>query len=158
MSVAASPDSRNVSRKAVRRLDAATAAPFVIFLIVYALVPRFAADKELTMLIYIGINTMLAISLNLLMGYAGQVSLGHAAFFGLGAYASALLTMQTGAPVWLGFVFAGLLAGLTQGHHRLAELGLQLGVPPAGRGQILLRIENVESGALSALRFTANAL
>ena len=94
MSVAASPDSRNVSRKAVRRLDAATAAPFVIFLIVYALVPRFAADKELTMLIYIGINTMLAISLNLLMGYAGQVSLGHAAFFGLGAYTSAILTVR----------------------------------------------------------------
>jgi len=38
------------------------------------------------------LNAILAVSLNLLMGYAGQISLGHAAFFGIGAYSSALLT------------------------------------------------------------------
>ena len=48
----------------------------------------------LTVLIYVGINTILAVGLNLLMGYAGQVSLGHAAFYGMGAYGSAILTMQ----------------------------------------------------------------
>ena len=41
-----------------------------------------------------GIFAILALSLNLLLGYTGQLSLGHAAFFGIGAYASALLTRQ----------------------------------------------------------------
>ncbi len=52
-------------------------------------------------------NAVLAISLNLLMGYAGQISLGHAAFFGLGAYASAILTTRYGLNPWL-----AMLAGL----------------------------------------------
>ena len=42
-------------------------------------------------LIMAGIFAVLALSLNLLLGYTGQLSLGHAAFFGIGAYASALL-------------------------------------------------------------------
>jgi len=41
-----------------------------------------------------GIFGVLALSLNLLLGYTGQLSLGHAAFFGIGAYASALLTLR----------------------------------------------------------------
>ncbi|HSO80820.1 MAG TPA: branched-chain amino acid ABC transporter permease, partial [Chromatiaceae bacterium] len=41
-----------------------------------------------------GLFAILAVGLNLLMGYAGQISLGHAAFFGLGAYASAILTTR----------------------------------------------------------------
>ncbi len=84
------------------------ALPFLIFLIVYAFVPRFAQDKHLTMLIYIGINTMLAVALNLLMGYAGQISLGHAAFFGIGAYMSAILTIR---PMPMG-VIPGFSVGL----------------------------------------------
>ena len=52
-------------------------------------------------------NAVLAVSLNLLMGYAGQISLGHAAFFGLGAYASAILTAKYGINPWL-----AMLAGL----------------------------------------------
>ena len=68
--------------------------PFVFFVVGYFLVPRFAQDKEITTLIYIGISSLLALGLNLLMGYAGQVSLGHAAFFGLGAYTSAILAVR----------------------------------------------------------------
>ncbi len=52
-------------------------------------------------------NAVLAVSLNLLMGYAGQISLGHAAFFGLGAYASAILTTKYGTNPWL-----AMLAGI----------------------------------------------
>ncbi len=52
-------------------------------------------------------NAVLAVSLNLLMGYAGQISLGHAAFFGLGAYASAILSTKYGINPWL-----AMLAGL----------------------------------------------
>lgn len=61
-----------------------------------------------------GLHAILAVGLNLLMGYAGQISLGHAAFFGLGAYASAILTTRYGWSPWpalgLGLVLTGLVA------------------------------------------------
>ena len=46
----------------------------------------------LQLLIFIGLNTLLALSLNMLMGYAGQISLGHAAFYGIGAYVTAIMS------------------------------------------------------------------
>jgi branched-chain amino acid transport system permease protein len=49
-----------------------------------------------------GIFTILALSMNLLLGYTGQLSLGHAAFFGIGAYASALLTLRLEWPFLVG--------------------------------------------------------
>jgi len=57
-------------------------------------------------LIMAGIFAVLASSLNLLLGYTGQLSLGHAAFFGIGAYASALLTVKLGWSPWLGLLAA----------------------------------------------------
>lgn len=51
--------------------------------------------------IFIGIYTILTLGLCLLMGYAGQVSLGHAAFWGIGAYTSAILTTKLGISPWL---------------------------------------------------------
>jgi len=59
-----------------------------------------------------GIFTILALSLNLLLGYTGQLSLGHAAFFGIGAYTSALLTLRLEWSFWLGLPAAALTAGL----------------------------------------------
>jgi branched-chain amino acid transport system permease protein len=46
------------------------------------------------------LNILVVIGLNLLMGFAGQISLGHAAFFGLGAYLSGILTTTYGFPIW----------------------------------------------------------
>ncbi len=59
-----------------------------------------------------GIFTILALSLNLLLGYTGQLSLGHAAFFGIGAYTSALLALRLEWPFWLGLPSAAATAGL----------------------------------------------
>jgi len=56
-----------------------------------------------------GLHVILAVGLNLLMGYAGQISLGHAAFFGLGAYTSAILSTRFGWPS-LAALVASLLA------------------------------------------------
>ena len=58
-------------------------------------------------LVLVGIYTMLAVSLDLLAGHTGLVSIAHAAFYGLGAYTSALLTVHFGAPF-----LAGVLAGM----------------------------------------------
>lgn len=68
----------------------------------------------------IGVFAMLALGLNILTGYAGQVSLGHAGFFAIGGYTSALLMMNFG----LGFFPAMALAGLVA-----AACGLLLGLP-----------------------------
>jgi branched-chain amino acid transport system permease protein len=63
-------------------------------------------------LIMAGIFAILALSLNLLLGYTGQLSLGHAAFFGIGAYTSALLTLRLDWSVWLALAAAPVMAGL----------------------------------------------
>ena len=54
----------------------------------------------LKVLTLVGINVIIVIGLSLLFGYAGQISLGHAAFVGIGAYTSAILTATFGWP-WL---------------------------------------------------------
>jgi branched-chain amino acid transport system permease protein len=58
----------------------------------------------LHILILIGIYTVLTISLDLLAGHTGLLSIAHAAFYGLGAYASALLAVEKGAPFLVGVV------------------------------------------------------
>ncbi len=62
-------------------------------------------------LISIGINLILAVSLNLVNGYTGQFSLGHAGFMAVGAYASAWITLQSGPTAGTGTFLLALLAG-----------------------------------------------
>jgi branched-chain amino acid transport system permease protein len=70
-----------------------------------------ASPYYLHVLIMAGIFAVLALSLNLLLGYTGQLSLGHAAFFGIGAYAAALATLKLGRSAWEGLALAAALAG-----------------------------------------------
>jgi ABC-type Mn2+/Zn2+ transport system permease subunit len=56
-----------------------------------------------------------AIGLNILIGYTGQISLGHGAFFGVGAYAAAILATRVGFPFWLSVIGAGMMGhGIAQ--------------------------------------------
>jgi branched-chain amino acid transport system permease protein len=59
-----------------------------------------------------GIYAVLAISLNFLLGCTGLFSLGHAAFYGIGAYASALLTLKLHVPFLAAFFLSGIIAAL----------------------------------------------
>lgn len=61
-------------------------------------------------LVFVGIYVILAISLDLLMGYAGQISVGHAAFFAVGAYTTGILTTRLGVPPLLALVAGAFLA------------------------------------------------
>jgi branched-chain amino acid transport system permease protein len=63
----------------------------------------------LSNMVLIGIYSLVTIGLCLLMGYAGQISLGQAAFFGLGAYGSGILTVRFGWSPWIALLFAALL-------------------------------------------------
>ncbi|MGC2432201.1 MAG: branched-chain amino acid ABC transporter permease [Desulfobaccales bacterium] len=81
---------------------------WVLFaLVVLAIWVGLDNEYYFTLLNFVGIHTLLVVGLNLLVGYAGQISLGHAAFFGLGAYTSGILTATCGVNPWL-----ALLAGL----------------------------------------------
>jgi branched-chain amino acid transport system permease protein len=66
---------------------------------------------ELTLLTVVAINVMLAMSLNLITGLCGQVSIGHAAFYGTGAYACSMLAVA-GAPVPIALLAGGAAAGI----------------------------------------------
>lgn len=66
----------------------------------------------LHMLVMAAINCVLALSLNLILGLAGEKSLGHAAFFGLGAYAAAIVGLRFTSAAWATLGASGLAAGL----------------------------------------------
>lgn len=74
----------------------------------------------ITILITVAIYAILAHSLNIITGHAGQISLGHAAFFGIGAYTSALLYTEGGLPFWFSVPLAAITAGI---------IGALLGIP-----------------------------
>jgi branched-chain amino acid transport system permease protein len=89
-------------------------------------------------LVMVGIYTILAVSLNLLVGYAGIFSLAHAAVYGIGAYASALVALKLGLGFWGGLVvaavagaFAAALVGIPSlrvagDYYIVASFGLQV--------------------------------
>ena len=75
--------------------------------------------------IMICIFVILSSSLNLIIGFTGMFSLAHAAFYGLGAYCSALLTLRLGVPFLLALPLAGVFAGLLGAFVGLATLRLR---------------------------------
>ena len=95
--------------------------------------------------VLIGIHAIIAVGLGLLMGYAGQVSLGHAAFYGMGAYCSAILTTKVGLPPLLG-IAAGMaitaLIALAVGAPALRLRGHYLAMFTLGLGIIAQIIFN----------------
>ncbi len=79
-------------------------------------------------------------SWNLLAGYTGLLNLGHAAFFGIGGYTSALLAIHLGVPAWLGLLFGALLsafAGFLLGIPSLRLSGPYLAITTIGFAEIL---------------------
>src|SRR5512135_1498153 len=101
------------------------------------------------------INVLLAIGLDFILGYTGQLNLGHSAFYGLGAYVSTLLIVKLGVPFWGAFVagvafsglagmFLSLFAVRLRGHYlAIASLGLAVIVY-----QILLNWISLTQGPL----------
>src|SRR5207249_2528651 len=77
-----------------------------------AIVPGMDTEVIVEAFVVVVIGALFATSLNLLVGYTGLVSFGHAAYFGIGAYTTGLLMKKIGVPFLLAFPAAGLLAGL----------------------------------------------
>jgi branched-chain amino acid transport system permease protein len=111
-----------------------------LFLMVF-LVPKLVTNNfYIRIMIVAGIYIILVTGLNLLMGYAGQVSLGHAAFYGLGAYTSGILTTKYQISVWPAMLLAMLLTCVVAyviGTPTLRLKGHYLAVATLGFGEIM---------------------
>ncbi|MGD0779721.1 MAG: branched-chain amino acid ABC transporter permease [Dehalococcoidales bacterium] len=84
----------------------------VCFLIVVFTVPLYFSNYWLGVLNLIGTTIIAALGLNILVGYCGQLSIGHAGFIAVGAYTSAILTNRFEMPFLVGIISAGIVAGL----------------------------------------------
>ncbi|MBI5572052.1 MAG: branched-chain amino acid ABC transporter permease [Desulfomonile tiedjei] len=92
-------------------------AVLLLFLIC---LPLVANEYVLYIANLIGFAVIGAVGLNLLTGCTGQISLGHAAFMGIGGYATAILTTRVGIPFWFALPIAALVAAL---------VGILVGIP-----------------------------
>jgi len=97
---------------------------FFIFLLVFPWISKpfnlMFNTNTLYLMNLIGIYIIGAHGLNILTGFTGQISLGHGAFMGVGAYASAIFTLKVGLPFWIALPMAGLVASI---------VGMVFGIP-----------------------------
>lgn len=114
--------------------------PLVFFLLVLLVGSILQGNYYFTLLNLIGLNVIVVLGLNLLMGYAGQISLGHAAFYGLGAYTSGILTatfkVDPVLALLAGLVLSALVAVLV-GIPALKLKGFYLAMATLGFGFIV---------------------
>ena len=114
--------------------------------------PRVLDDYLISQMTFICVYAVAAVGLMLLTGYTGQVSMGHAAFFAIGSYVSAILTAK-GVPFLLSLPAAGILAGavgIIVGRPILHLTGLYLAIATMGLAfivnEILVRWESLTKG------------
>jgi branched-chain amino acid transport system permease protein len=119
-----------------------------IALMVLLLPPFLPSTFYVRVVALVFINALAVLGLNLLMGFAGQVSLGHAGFFGLGAYAVAVGPTHLGLPVWLSLFIGVALAGLIAfvvGRPILRLRGYYLAVATLGMGVLIAMVVSNEA-------------
>jgi hypothetical protein len=95
-------------------------ALLIAFLAVLFTVPLYFSNYWLDVLNLIGITLIAAVGLNILVGYCGQLSIGHAGFIAVGAYTGAILTNRFEMPFLVGLLGAGIVSGV---------VGLIFGLP-----------------------------
>src|SRR5260370_39732586 len=116
-------------------------APVVAMAAIVVLLPLFFSSAyyyRVAALVFV--FALASIGLNLLMGFAGQVSLGHAGFMGIGAYAVAIGPTHLGVASWLSFVIGAVLSALVAfvvGRPILRLKGYYLAVATLGFGLLL---------------------
>jgi branched-chain amino acid transport system permease protein len=94
---------------------------WILAILVLAVVPFLTTnDYQMHLIDIICLNIILAVGLNIVKGFTGQVTVGHIALYAIGAYASAILTLKFSFPFWLALPSSMLIAALA---------GLIVGVP-----------------------------
>src|SRR5690348_6228507 len=82
-------------------------AGLAVLLIAAAAVPFLVSGYHIFQLTIVLVYAIALLGLNMLTGYNGQISLGHGAFYAIGAYTTAILTTQLGVPYWATIPLAG---------------------------------------------------
>jgi branched-chain amino acid transport system permease protein len=85
---------------------------FIGFLVLVFTAPLYLRNDWLSVFNLIGITIIAVTGLNILIGYCGQLSIGHAGFMAVGAYTTAILTHRLGFPFLAGLICSGFSAGL----------------------------------------------
>ncbi|MGA1825500.1 MAG: branched-chain amino acid ABC transporter permease [bacterium] len=116
---------------------------FSLFLFLY---PLLVTNKYyISVMVVVGFHSLIVIGLGMVMGYAGQISLGHAAFYGLGAYSSGILCTRYHLNPWLailcGLIITGIIAYII-GVPSLKLKGHYLAMATLGFGEIIYIIFN----------------
>ncbi len=124
-----------------QRRAAVIRAPLMAFGVVLLAAPLIVRQPyHQSIMVFVGLSALAVTGLNLLMGYAGQVSLGHAAFLGIGGYASAVLSVNHGANPWLamaaGVALTAVIAWII-GKPTLRLHGHYLAIATLGFGMII---------------------
>ena len=102
-----------------------TAVIALSYILIFVLINGGLLNRQFTSLIVpIGINIMLAVSLKSITGFLGELTLGHASFMSIGAYTGALITLNMNAPIYVEFPLAIIVGGLMA-----AIFGFIIGMP-----------------------------
>jgi branched-chain amino acid transport system permease protein len=127
-------------------------SPFLLVIavgIVVAVLPLLLPSSfYLRVIALVYVNALAVLGLNLLMGFAGQVSLGHAGFFGIGAYAVALGPVYLGLPSWASLIGGSALSALLAfvvGRPILRLSGYYLAIATLGMGVLISMVVSNES-------------
>ena len=135
----------------------------ILLAVIVAITPpllKAANLNYLPTLVFAGFSSIMAIGLSLLMGYAGQVSLGHAAFFGIGAYASAILTGGSkGAEIasFLGISSIPVPVAAIVGMGITAAVALAIGLPSLRLKGHYLAMATLAFGIIMSIVFNEEA-
>jgi branched-chain amino acid transport system permease protein len=103
------------------------------------------SNYAMRVIIYIGLYIVLALGLNVVMGYTGLLNIGHAAFYAVGAYTTAILMVKYGMSFWLTIpvgMFFGVLLGIVLGFPTLRVRDDYLAIVTLGFGQIVYIVAN----------------
>ena len=125
-------------------------APLLVVAILILLLPAFFPSAYYyRVAVLVLIFALATLGLNLLMGFAGQVSLGHAGFLGIGGYATAIGPSYLGLPSWLCIIIGAAVSGLIAilvGRPILRLKGHYLAVATLGFGLLVAIVLNNEAG------------
>jgi len=140
-----------INKKIIERVLAAVLG----YVLITVLLKAGLLNRQYTsLLVPIGVNIILAVSLNLVTGFLGELTLGHAGFMSIGAYAGALFTLNTDMPDFHSILIAMIVGGIVA-----AFFGFLIGVPVLRlKGDYLaivtLAFGEIIKSVLNALKFT----
>ena len=121
---------------------------YIKLLIIFAclMIPMVVhSNYAMRIIIYIGLYIVLALGLNVVMGFTGLLNIGHAAFYAVGAYTTAILMVRYGMSFWLTIpvgMFFGVILGIILGFPTLRVRDDYLAIVTLGFGQIVYIVAN----------------